>query len=83
MPIGTFTAGNGLKGISVTSVMSSYFAPATRLYYAIGACVGLSGGIKVYLKCSSGDPDASKAVSCFFACIFLIVTATILRSFCL
>ena len=35
-----------------------------------------------YGKFSSGDPDTSKtAASWFFACIFLIVAATILRSF--
>lgn len=54
----------------------------TKLCYAIGAVVGLVGGIKVYNKFSSGDPDTSKtAASWFGACIFLIVAATILRSF--
>ncbi len=44
--------------------------------------VGLIGGVKVYGKFSSGDPDTSKtAASWFGACIFLIVAATILRSF--
>ena len=56
--------------------------PGTKLVYAIGAVVGLIGGIKVYNKFSSGDPDTSKtAASWFGACIFLIVAATILRSF--
>ena len=54
----------------------------TKLIYAIGAVVGLIGGVKVYGKFSSGDPDTSKtAASWFAACIFLIVAATILRSF--
>ena len=54
----------------------------TKLIYAIGAVVGLIGGVKVYGKFSSGDPDTSKtAASWFVACIFLIVAATILRSF--
>ena len=53
-----------------------------KLIYAIGAVVGLIGGVKVYGKFSSGDPDTSKtAASWFGACIFLIVAATILRSF--
>ena len=56
--------------------------PGTKLIYAIGAVVGLIGGIKVYGKFSSDDPDTSKtAASWFGACIFLIVSATILRSF--
>ena len=58
------------------------FRPGTKLVYAIGAVCGLIGGVKVYNKFSSGDPDTSKtAASWFGACIFLIVAATILRSF--
>ena len=65
-----------------TTVVTSYFDPGTKLIYAIGAVVGLIGGIKVYNKFSSGDPDTSKtAASWFGACIFLIVSATVLRSF--
>ena len=78
-----FAQGNGLAGINeATSMVSSYFDPGTKLIYAIGAVVGLIGGVKVYGKFSSGDPDTSKtAASWFGACIFLIVAATILRSF--
>ena len=75
--------GNGLSGINqATNMVTSYFDPATKLIYAIGAVVGLIGGVKVYSKFSSGDPDTSKtAASWFGACIFLIVAAPILRSF--
>jgi hypothetical protein len=75
--------GNGTAGITdATNMVTSYFDPATKLIYAIGAVVGLIGGVKVYSKFSSGDPDTSKtAASWFGACIFLIVSATILRSF--
>jgi hypothetical protein len=75
--------GNGTAGITeATQMVTSYFDPATQLIYAIGAVVGLIGGVKVYNKFSSGDPDTSKtAASWFGACIFLIVAATILRSF--
>lgn len=78
-----FAQGNGLQGITdATNMVTSYFDPATKLIYAIGAVVGLIGGVKVYSKFSSGDPDTSKtAASWFGACIFLIVAATILRSF--
>ena len=78
-----FAQGNGLSGINqATSMVTSYFDPATKLIYAIGAVVGLIGGVKVYSKFSSGDTDTSKtAASWFGACIFLIVAATILRSF--
>ena len=75
--------GDGSAGITeATQMVTSYFDPATQLIYAIGAVVGLIGGVKVYGKFSSGDPDTSKtAASWFGACIFLIVAATILRSF--
>jgi len=78
-----FAQGDGSAGITeATSMVTSYFAPATNLIYAIGAIVGLIGGVKVYSKFSSGDPDTGKtAASWFGACIFLIVSATILRSF--
>ena len=81
--IGAYARGNGIAGINeATKMVTSYFDPGTKLIYAVGAVVGLIGGIKVYNKFSSGDPDTSKtAASWFGACIFLIVAATILRSF--
>lgn len=80
---GASAQGNGQAGITeATQMVTSYFDPATKLIYAIGAVVGLIGGVKVYQKFSSGDPDTSKTASSWFgACIFLIVAATILRSF--
>ncbi len=80
---GAMAQGNGQAGITeATQMVTSYFDPGTKLVYAIGAVVGLIGGVKVYGKFSSGDPDTSKtAASWFGACIFLIVAATILRSF--
>ena len=69
-----------LSAALVIAATASAFAQG--LIYAIGAVVGLIGGVKVYGKFSSGDPDTSKtAASWFGACIFLIVAATILRSF--
>ena len=81
--MGMFSQGSGVAGITeATTMITSYFDPATKLIYAIGAVVGLIGGVKVYSKFSSGDPDTSKtAASWFGACVFLIVAATILRSF--
>ena len=91
--VGAMAQGNGQAGITeATQMVTSYFEPGTKLIYAIGAVVGLIGGVKVYGKFSAGDPDVSKfssgdpdtsktAASWFGACIFLIVAATILRSF--
>ena len=61
---GLFAQGQGLAGINeATSLMTSYFDPATKLCYAIGAVLGLVGGIKTYGKFSSGDPDTSKTAA--------------------
>ena len=81
--MGASAQGNGIVGITeANNMVTSYFDPGTKLIYAIGAVIGLIGGVKVYSKFSSGDPDTSKtAASWFGACIFLIVAATILRSF--
>ena len=47
----TFAQGNGIGGITeATNMVTSYFDPGTKLIYAIGAVVGLIGGIKVYNK---------------------------------
>ena len=81
--VSAYAQGNGQAGITeATNLITGYFDPGTKLVYAIGAVCGLIGGGKVYKKFSSGDPDTSKtAASWFGACIFLIVAATILRSF--
>ena len=78
-----FAQGQGLAGINeATSLMTSYFDPATKLCYAIGAVLGLVGGVRVYSKFNSGDPDASKsATALFLSCVFLVIVGTVLRSF--
>lgn len=75
--------GNGMAGISeATSMVTSYFEPITRLIFAVAAVLGLVGGVRVYSKFSSGDPDASKsATALFFSCVFLVIVGTVLRSF--
>lgn len=75
--------GNGQAGIdAATRQVTQYFDPATKLMYAVGAVLGLIGGVKVYSKWNSGDQDTQKvAASWFGSCIFLVVVATILRAF--
>lgn len=76
----TALAGNGIE--EATRMVTGYFQPLTTLVYAIGAIVGLIGGIKVYQKFSSGDPDTAKtAASWFGACIFLVIAGVVLESF--
>lgn len=74
---------DGNAGISeATSLIKGYFNTGIDLMYAIGAVVGLIGAIKVYNKWSAGDPDTTKVASSWFgACIFLVVVATVLKSF--
>jgi hypothetical protein len=46
--MGVFAQGNGVGGITeATNMVTSYFDPGTKLIYAIGAVVGLIGGVKV------------------------------------
>lgn len=74
---------NGEAGINeATSKLKIYFVAGTNLMYAVGAVVGLIGAIKVYNKWNAGEPDTSKvAASWFGSCIFLVIVATVLKSF--
>ena len=59
----------------------SYFAAGTNLMYAVGAIVGLIGAVKVYQKWNSGDHDTGKVAAWFGSCVFLVIVATVIRSF--
>ncbi|QHS56574.1 DUF4134 domain-containing protein [Mucilaginibacter sp. 14171R-50] len=76
-------AQDGNAGINeATNQVKSYFATGTNLMYAIGAIVGLVGAIKVYKKWNDGEHDTGKVASSWFgSCIFLVVVATVLKSF--
>ena len=75
--------GDGNAGITqATTLVKGYFATGTTLLYAIGAIVGLVGAIKVYNKWNSGEGDTGKVAAAWFgSCIFLVVVATVLKSF--
>lgn len=83
MITGSVYAQNGNSGITAaTSQVKGYFSDGTYLMYAIGAISGLVGAVKVYNKWSAGEPDTAKVASAWFgACIFLVVVATVLKSF--
>jgi Domain of unknown function (DUF4134) len=76
-------AQDGNAGINeATMRVRSYFATGTNLMYAIGAILGLVGAIKVYQKWNSGDQDTGKVAAAWFgSCVFLVIVATVLRSF--
>lgn len=76
-------AQDGQAGINeATSKVKSYFDAGCDLMYAIGAVVGVIGAIKVFNKWNAGEPDTNKvAASWFGSCVFLVVVATVLKSF--
>ncbi len=75
--------GDGEAGIQqATDMISGYFDTGTSLMYAIGAIVGLVGAVKVYQKWNAGEPDTGKVAAAWFgSCIFLVIVATVLKSF--
>ncbi|RWU08140.1 DUF4134 domain-containing protein [Pedobacter chitinilyticus] len=77
------SAQGGNAGIdAANNEVRGYFNSGTQLMYAIGAILGLIGAIKVYQKWNAGDPDTSKVASAWFgSCVFLVVVATVIRSF--
>ena len=76
-------AQGGSAGIQAADAqVRSYFADGTNLMYAIGALLGLIGAVKVYQKWNSGDPDTGKVAAAWFgSCVFLVVVATVIKSF--
>lgn len=76
-------AQDGASGINqATSQVRSYFDAGCNLMYAIGAVLGLIGAIKVFSKWNSGEPDTNKVAAAWFgSCVFLVVVATVLKSF--
>lgn len=80
--VATF-AQDGTAGINEANTkVRSYFSAGTNLMYAVGAIVGLIGAIKVFNKWNAGDHDTGKVAAAWFgSCVFLVVVATVIRSF--
>lgn len=76
-------AQDGNAGIAeANSKVRSYFNSGTNLMYAVGAILGLIGAVKVYQKWNSGDHDTGKVAAAWFgSCVFLVVVATVIKSF--
>ncbi len=74
---------DGEAGIrEATNKVKGYFDTGCDLMYAIGAVVGIIGAIKVFNKWNAGEPDTNKVAAAWFgSCIFLVVVATVLKSF--
>ncbi len=76
-------AQDGNAGINeANQKVRSYFASGTNLMYAVGAILGLIGAVKVYQKWNAGDQDTGKVAAAWFgSCVFLVVVATVIKSF--
>lgn len=74
---------DGNAGINqANTFIRGYFDSGVKLVYAIGALVGLIGAVKVYQKWNHGDHDTGKVAAAWFgSCIFLVIVATVLKSF--
>ncbi|MBS1501569.1 MAG: DUF4134 domain-containing protein [Bacteroidetes bacterium] len=76
-------AQDGNSGInSATTQVKGYFDAGCNLMYAIGAVVGIIGAVRVFNKWNHGEPDTNKVAAAWFgSCVFLVVVATVLKSF--
>lgn len=76
-------AQDGKAGIQEANTkVRGYFDVGCDLMYAVGAILGLIGAVRVYQKWSNGHPDTgSTAAAWFGSCVFLVIVATVLRSF--
>ncbi|RYZ90721.1 MAG: DUF4134 domain-containing protein [Proteobacteria bacterium] len=81
--VGAAHAQDGNAGIQeATNKVKGYFDTGCDLMYAIGAVVGIIGAVKVFNKWNAGEPDTNKVAAAWFgSCIFLVVVATVLKSF--
>jgi len=52
-----------------------------KILYVVSAIIGFIGGVKVYNKWSSGDPDTTKiAASWFGGAAFIVVVGVVIRT---
>ena len=66
------------------SLMRQYFATGINLMYSVSAVIALIGAIKVYRvwNADEGHGQAYRAAAAWFgSCVFLVLVATVIRSF--
>ncbi|RXK86993.1 DUF4134 domain-containing protein [Filimonas effusa] len=76
-------AQDGIAGIEeANSKVRGYFDIGCDLMYAVGAILGLIGAVRVYQKWSNGAPETGSVAAAWFgSCVFLVIVATVLKSF--
>ena len=78
----SWSSGDAAFRNQANTTVRGYFDAGTNLMYAVGAILGLIGAIKVYQKWNHGDHDTGKVAAAWFgSCIFLVIVATVLKSF--
>lgn len=73
----------GQQGLqAATNELKGYYDDMSNLILAIGALVGLLGGIRCYTKWNTGDQDVMKSVMGWGgACVFLIIVGVVIKAF--
>ncbi|MFD1771353.1 DUF4134 domain-containing protein [Sphingobacterium suaedae] len=81
--IQTAIAQGGTVGIdAATSSLNGYVDPLSMLILAIGAVVGLIGGVRVFIKWNGGDRDINKEVMSWGgSCLFLVLVSIVIKAF--
>ena len=76
-------AQTGSGAIDAATAEIADYAPAVgNLIQAIGAVVGIVGGIRIYNKWNNGDQDVNKElIGWGGACVFLILVPTFISAF--
>ncbi|MDO6431561.1 DUF4134 domain-containing protein [Flavitalea sp. BT771] len=74
---------DGNQGLNQANTMvRGYYETATNLMFGIGAILGIVGAIRVFSMWINGEPHMGKVAAMWFsACIFLVVVATVIKSF--
>src|ERR1700744_383890 len=76
-------AQDGVTGINAANTsLRQYVDPISTLCLAIGAVVGIIGGVRVYVKWNSGDQDINKELMGWGgSCLFLVLVSVVIKAF--
>ena len=65
-----------------TDLVNNFYTNLVNLIYAVAGCLAIYGSFRVFSKWQHGDQDTGKAAMAWFgAALFLIVSATVIKSF--
>lgn len=71
---------SALSGANIS--IRSYWEPMKLIIQAIGAVVGLIGGVRIYNKWTNGDQDINKEIVGWGgACLFLVIVPQFVGAF--